>query len=142
MSKIEIGKYYKDEYGMLVYCFGEESYWEAAHLSYPAYEDDADDPGGEAFKNFLAIRVMPFITIEDGLKLANNMCQTTAFTETGEQADKELEWVELDPPEDIKTRFQKTAFFLDIHRKFVDHMEKTYFPRYKREQVTARDIFK
>lgn len=142
MSKIEIGKYYKDDFGLLVYCFGEESHLEAAHISYPAYEAVADDPGGDAFKNFMAIRVMPFISLEDALKFSKNVCVTTVFVDTDEQANKELEWVEMNPSEDIKERFQKTAFFLDIYRKFVNHMEDSYLHRYDKNQVRARDIFK
>ncbi len=151
-EKIEIGKYYLDKNGcygddkinddgVLVYCFGEESFEESAYIVSPF--DDLDYPL-DKFKNFLGMGVLCQITLE--MKGGGIRCLTaykdSDITIVGRSGPNPHKWIPVDPSEDIKDRFQKTSCFMRNQKKYTDHMVETYKPLYKDEVVAAKDIYK
>ncbi len=137
-EKIEIGKYYLDKDGELLYCFGEETYEEGAGIELPASEKSVP----ENFKNFLAMNVKRVISIKNNMNFKNSISTITVNKNTDEVADLDNKWEIIEPQESIKDRFQKSSYFLSLLKKFIDHMQENYLSLYKKEEVRAKDIYK
>ena len=141
--KIEIGKYYLNEDGELVYVFASGGMEVTGSLTYPDGVDEKDVIG------MLSIKVLPFITKKDYLQFQQSVSEITVYKESGEATYPELKyvgsglsWQEVEPSEGIRTRFEKSYKFMNIIKLFIDHMYDTYSDKYKEEDICVRDILK
>ena len=137
-KKIEIGKYYLNNDGELVYCFGERTYKEGEGIELTASEKSVP----ENFKNFLAMNVKRVISIKNNMNFKNSISTITVNKNTDEVADLDNKWEIIEPQESIKDRFQKSSYSLHLMKKFIDHMRENYLSLYKEEEVRAKDIYK
>ena len=139
MGKIEVGKYYlNSENGELLYVFGAGGIDVVGSIAYPEDVDEKD------VINMIAFRVSSFITKEHFLQFKNSVETKTVYKETGIPVYSYgyNEWKNISPPNDLRSRFEKTFKFMDLIKIFIDHMNETYRDKYGEETISARDILR
>ena len=135
--KIEIGKYYLNDIKDLLYVFGSGGMELAGSLEYP------DGVNEEDVEAMLGIRVLPLISRTSFLQFQQSVETKTVFKLNRVPTYPNYgNWVETDPDEDIRLRFEKSFFTMGLVNEFTKHMINVYGEKYKDDKICARDILK